>query len=169
MAGPVVGQLLAQKVEAVKVNLPENGVFNVAWRKTGASEDQSLSAVASMVVLPYTILDGKFVLALDKNYMTLLSSLLESKLAELGLSMDQMTAMLTDLGGYYGVALNVKEEGNTTTFYADKTLLSPVLTIITPILSEKVPENLKPIIEQILPALSNAETLDLGLTFQKAE
>ena len=169
MAGPVVGQLLAQKVEAVKVNLPENGVFNVAWRKTGASEDQSLSTVASMVVLPYTILDGKFVLALDKNYMTLLSSLLESKLAELGLSMDQMTAMLTDLGGYYGVALNVKEEGNTTTFYADKTLLSPVLTIITPILSEKVPENLKPIIEQILPALSNAETLDLGLTFQKAE
>lgn len=169
MAGPVVGQLLAQKVEAVKVNLPENGVFNVAWRKTGTSEDQSLSAVASMVVLPYTILDGKFVLALDKNYMTLLSSLLESKLAEVGLSMDQMTAMLTDLGGYYGVALNVKEEGNTATFYADKTLISPVLTILTPILSEKLPENLKPIMEQILPALSNAQTLDLGLTFQKAE
>ena len=164
-----LGQKLAGKVEAVKVNLPENGIFNVAWRKTGEASDQDLSAVASMVVLPYTILDGKFVLALDKNYMTLLSSLLEGKLAELGLSMDQMTAMLTDLGGYYGVALNVKEEGNTTTFYADKTLLSPVLTIITPILSEKVPENLKPIIEQILPALSNAETLDLGLTFQKAE
>ena len=165
----LLGLKLAGKVEAVKVNLPENGIFNVAWRKTGEASDQDLSAVAAMVVLPYTILDGKFVLALDKNYMTLLSSLLESKLAELGLSMDQMTAMLTDLGGYYGVALNVKEEGNTTTFYADKTLLSPVLTIITPILSEKVPENLKPIIEQILPALSNAETLDLGLTFQKAE
>ena len=169
MAGPVVGQLLAQKVEAVKVNLPENGVFNVAWRKTGASEDQSLSAVASMVVLPYTILDGKFVLALDKNYMTLLSSLLESKLAELGLSMDQMTAMLTDLGGYYGVALNVKEEGNTTTFYADKSMTSVLLPILIPIFAPSMSETEQALIDQILPLLPTAEQVDLGLTFQKAE
>lgn len=169
MAAPVLGQLLAQKVEAVKVNLPENGMFNVSWRKTGASEDESLSAVASMVVLPYTIVDGKFVLALDKNYMSLLTSLLESKLTEMGLSMEQLTAMLTDLGGYYGVALNTKEENGTMTFYADKNLISPLLTVITPILSNSIPENLKPIIEQILPALSTAETMDLGLTFQKAE
>lgn len=164
-----LGQKLAEKVEAVKVNLPENGIFNVAWRKTGEASDQDLSAVASMVVLPYTIQDGKFVLALDKNYMDLLSTLLESKLAALGLSMDQLTAMLTDMGGYYGVALNVKEEGNTMTFYADKTLVSPLLTILSPILGDKVPESFKPLFEQILPVLPNAETLDLGLTFQKAE
>lgn len=164
-----LGQKLAGKVEAVKVNLPENGIFNVAWRKTGEASDQDLSAVASMVVLPYTILDGKFVLALDKNYMTLLSSLLESKLAELGLSMDQMTAMLTDLGGYYGVALNVKEEGNTTTFYADKSMTSVLLPILIPIFAPSMSETEQALIDQILPLLPTAEQVDLGLTFQKAE
>ena len=164
-----LGQKLAGKVEAVKVNLPENGIFNVAWRKTGEASDQDLSAVASMVVLPYTILDGKFVLALDKNYMTLLSSLLEGKLAELGLSMDQMTAMLTDLGGYYGVALNVKEEGNTTTFYADKSMTSVLLPILIPIFAPSMSETEQALIDQILPLLPTAEQADLGLTFQKAE
>ena len=164
-----LGQKLAGKVEAVKVNLPENGIFNVAWRKTGEASDQDLSAVASMVVLPYTILDGKFVLALDKNYMTLLSSLLEGKLAELGLSMDQMTAMLTDLGGYYGVALNVKEEGNTTTFYADKSMTSVLLPILIPIFAPSMSETEQALIDQILPLLPTAEQVDLGLTFQKAE
>lgn len=162
-----LGQKLAGKVEAVKVNLPENGIFNVAWRKTGEASDQDLSAVASMVVLPYTILDGKFVLALDKNYMTLLSSLLEGKLAELGLSMDQLTAMLTDLGGYYGVALNVLEANNTTTFYADKSMTSVLLPILIPFFAPSETE--QALIDQILPLLPTAEQVDLGLTFQKAE
>lgn len=163
---PLLGQKLAEKVEAVKVNLPENGIFNVAWRKTGESSDQDLSAVASMVVLPYTIQDDKFVLALDKNYMTLLSSLLESKLAEIGLSMEQLTPMLTDLGGYYGVALNTKEENDTMTFYADKSLTSTLLPIIIPLFGLDLDEDT---LNNILPLLPSAETLDFGLTFQSAE
>lgn len=165
----LLGLKLAGKVEAVKVNLPENGIFNVAWRKTGEASDQDLSAVAAMVVLPYTILDGKFVLALDKNYMDLLSTLLGSKLAELGLSMDQMTAMLTDLGGYYGVALNVLEANNTTTFYADKSMTSVLLPILIPIFAPSMSETEQALIDQILPLLPTAEQADLGLTFQKAE
>lgn len=163
---PLLGQKLAEKVEAVKVNLPENGIFNVAWRKTGESSDQNLSAIASMVVLPYTIQDDKFVLALDKNYMTLLSSLLESKLAEIGLSMEQLTPMLTDLGGYYGVALNTKEENDTMTFYADKSLTSTLLPIIIPLFGLDLDEDT---LNNILPLLPSAETLDFGLTFQSAE
>lgn len=163
---PLLGQKLAEKVEAVKVNLPENGIFNVAWRKTGESSDQDLSAIASMVVLPYTIQDDKFVLALDKNYMTLLSSLLESKLAEIGLSMEQLTPMLTDLGGYYGVALNTKEENDTMTFYADKSLTSTLLPIIIPLFGLDLDEDT---LNNILPLLPSAETLDFGLTFQSAE
>lgn len=165
----MLGSALAEEVEAVKVSLPESGVFNVAWRKTGASEDQSLSAVASMVVMPYLIQDGKFILALDKNYMTLLSSLLEGKLAEMGLSMDDLTKLLVDLGGYYGVALNTTEVNGNTAFYADKSLIVPLLDILAPIIASSAPEEYQPIIEQFLPLLANATSVDLGLTFQKAE
>lgn len=164
---PMLGSALAEEVEAVKVSLPESGVFNVAWRKTGASEDQSLSAVAPMVVMPYLILDGKFILALDKKYMTLLSSVLEGKLAEMGLSMDDLTSLLVDLGGYYGVALNTTEVDGNTAFYADKSLIVPLLNILAPVLSNISDDYQQ--IEQFLPLLANATSVDLGLTFQKAE
>ena len=70
---------------------------------------------------------------------------------------------------YYGVALNTTEVNGNTAFYADKSLIVPLLDILAPIIASSAPEEYQPIIEQFLPLLANATSVDLGLTFQKAE
>ena len=118
------------KVSAVNVNLPEDGIFDVSWRPIGASEDKGIGEITKMASIQYCVVDGKFMVAVDKNYVTVLTTLLQQaagdKLEAAGISIDEIMKLLVDLGGYYGLPLNMKVDGSEATFYADKDLIVPV-------------------------------------------
>ncbi len=109
--------------------------------------------------------------AVDKNYVTVLTTLLQQaagdKLEAAGISIDEIMKLLVDLGGYYALPLNMKEDGSEATFYADKDLIVPVLTLIAPILKPMVPENYQQMVDMVLQLLPNAKTLEFGLSFTK--
>lgn len=93
--------------------------------------------------------------------MTVLTTLLQQaagdKLEAAGISIDEIMKLLVDLGGYYGLPLNMKVDGSEATFYADKDLIVPVLTMIAPILKPMVPENYQQMVDMVLQLLPNAK------------
>lgn len=171
MIKPAIGNLIWGKVSVVNVNLPEDGIFDVSWRPIGASEDKGIGEITKMASIQYCVVDGKFMVAVDKNYVTVLTTLLQQaagdKLEAAGISIDEIMKLLVDLGGYYGLPLNMKVDGSEATFYADKDLIVPVLTMIAPILKPMVPENYQQMVDMVLQLLPNAKTLEFGLNFTK--
>ena len=171
MIKPVISNLIWGKVSVVNVNLPEDGIFDVSWRPIGASEDKGIGEITKMASIQYCVVDGKFMVAVDKNYVTVLTTLLQQaagdKLEAAGISIDEIMKLLVDLGGYYGLPLNMKVDGSEATFYADKDLIVPVLTMIAPILKPMVPENYQQMVDMVLQLLPNAKTLEFGLNFTK--
>ena len=190
MIKPAISNLIWGKVSAVNVNLPEDGIFDVSWRPIGASEDKGIGEITKMASIQYCVVDGKFMVAVDKNYVTVLTTLLQQaagdKLEAAGISIDEIMKLLVDLGGYYGKIytpqrpvfrqgrngnlkdpLNMKVDGSEATFYADKDLIVPVLTMIAPILKPMVPENYQQMVDMVLQLLPNAKTLEFGLNFTK--
>lgn len=171
MIKPAISNLIWGKVSAVNVNLPEDGIFDVSWRPIGASEDKGIGEITKMASIQYCVVDGKFMVAVDKNYVTVLTTLLQQaagdKLEAAGISIDEIMKLLVDLGGYYGLPLNMKVDGSEATFYADKDLIVPVLTMIAPILKPMVPENYQQMVDMVLQLLPNAKTLEFGLNFTK--
>ena len=106
--------------------------------KGGVAEDKGIGEITKMASIQYCVVDGKFMVTVDKNYVTVLTTLLQQaagdKLEAAGISIDEIMKLLVDLGGYYGLPLNMKVDGSEATFYADKDLIVPVLTMIAPIL-----------------------------------
>ena len=88
-------------------------------------------------------------------------------MAELGIDFQQILALFTDLGGYYGLALNMEVTDNQVLFTADKSLLLPVINALYPLISQKVPEAYQPLANQLMQMLPNAQALNLGLRFVK--
>lgn len=165
---PRLGALIAQKVESVTPLLGVDGIFSVGWRKVGATEESGLPEnIASAMNFQYCVIDGKLLLAIDKNYVELAAAFLGDKLAGYGLKVEDLTKLLVDLGGYYAVPLEMKVEGNEATFYADKSLIVPVAQVIAPIVTPMLPANIQQILPALLNLLPNAQTLDFGLVFTK--
>ena len=162
-----ISGLIWGKVSAVNVNLPEDGIFDVSWRPIGASEDKGIGEITKIASIQYCVVDGKFMVAVDKNYVTLLTTLLGDTLKEYNVSVEDLMTLLVDLGGYYGLPLSMDQDGNEVAFYADKDLIVPVLTLIAPILKPMVPENYQPMVDMVLQLLPNAQTLEFGLNFTK--
>ena len=88
-------------------------------------------------------------------------------MAELGIDFTQLMALFTDLGGYYGLALNMEVTDNQVLFTADKSLLLPVISALSPLIAQLVPEAYQPLVSQLMQVLPNAQTLNLGLRFVK--
>ncbi|MGM9758693.1 MAG: hypothetical protein ACI30I_01085 [Parabacteroides sp.] len=167
MAGPLVGGLIASKVEYVKSSLTENGVMGVAWKSRASDQPVDLSAFTEALSLQYCTKEGRLLIAIDKAYTDLLT-LAESKLAEFGLSAEMITSMMVDLGGYYALPLSYQMEGDRTcTFYLTKDLLVPTMQVALPLLMSMIPEAYQGLVSSLLPALQNAQTLDFGLVFDK--
>lgn len=165
---PRLGTLIAEKVESVTPVLGTDGIFSVTWRKVGASEDSGLPEnIATAISFQYCVIDGQLLLAIDKNYIELASVFLGDKLAEYGLKVEDLTKLLLDLGGYYAVPLEMKTEGNETTFYATKALIVPVMQVAAPILTPMLPENIQQLVPTLLNLLPGAQALDFGLVFTK--
>lgn len=165
---PSLGALIAGKVEAVTPVLASDGIFSVTWRKVGASEDSGLPEnIAAAISFQYCVLDGKVLLAIDKNYVELAGAFLGDQLAKYGLKVEDITKLLVDLGGYYAVPLEMKTEGNEATFYVNKALVVPVATVAAPIVTPLLPENIQPLVPTLVKLLPTAEALDFGLVFTK--
>lgn len=166
MAGPMVGQLIAKKVEAVTAVLGEDGLFGASWKSVGASEATDISSYTNALSIQYCLVDGQLMIAVDKAYVELLQ-LLSGQLAEYGLTVESITALLTDLGGYYALPLHFKTEGNEATFYLSKEIILPLVELATPILTPLIPENYQDLVTTLLALLPTAEALDFGLVFLK--
>lgn len=165
---PSLGGLIAGKVESVTPVLSNDGIFSVTWRKAGASEDSGLPEnIAAAISFQYCVLDGKVLLAIDKNYVELAAAFLGDTLAKYGLTMEDLTKLMVDLGGYYALPIDLKTEGEEATFYVTKSLIVPVAEVAAPIVTPLLPANIQQILPSLLNLLPNAETLDFGLVFTK--
>lgn len=164
---PMISGLIWEKVSDVTVYLPKNGIFGVSWRKQGESEDTNLGAVMSMFGIQYCVVDGKFILAIDKNYIDTVIGLAGPKLQEMGIPVEEIMKMLVDLGGYYGLPLSMKQDGNEATMYVDKSMVVPILTMAAPIIKPMVPTDYQLFVDLALQLLPSAKSLDFGLVLTK--
>ena len=166
MAGPLVGGLIAQKVEYVYSDLQANGVMGVAWKSRASDQPVDLSMFTNALSLQYCVRDGQLLIAIDKAYTDLLA-LADSKLSEFGLSAEMLTSSLIDLGGYYALPMGYQMNNGDATFYLTKEVLVPTMQMAMPLLMNKIPEAYQGLVSGLLPALQNAESLDFGLVFEK--
>lgn len=168
---PAISNLIWGKVSAVHVQLPEDGIFSVSWRSIGASEDKGIGELSKMASIQYAVIGGRFMVAVDKNYVTALVSFLRQaagdKLEAAGISLDEIMKLLVDVGGYYALPLHLRMDGSEATFYADKEMIVPMLTLMMPFLKPMVPENYQQMVDLLLQLLPNAQALELGLVFTK--
>ncbi|MGM9797607.1 MAG: DUF4925 domain-containing protein [Parabacteroides sp.] len=171
MVGPLLGNLIAQKVSTVTLTLTESGIFGVAWQRIDATEPVNINPYTQMFSVQYCVKEGVYYLCIDKNYVAVLGQVLAQfagdKMAELGIDFEQIVALFTDLGGYYGLALNMEVTNNQALFTADKSLLLPVINALYPLIAQQVPEAYKPLVAQLMQVLPNAKTLNLGLRFTR--
>ena len=166
MAGPVIGQLLLKKVASVQVVLGENGLLGASWKSAESGKETDISVYTKALSIQYCVVDGKLMIAVDKAYVELLK-LLNDKLVQYGLSVDAITSLLPDLGGYYAVPLDVLESGSDMVFYLSKSLIVPAVQLLSPILVPSIPEEYKELVTNVLAVLPNAKRLDVGLVFEK--
>lgn len=167
LAGPMIGQLIGQKVESVTVDLSKEGIFGVAWKPVGADAPVDLlSVVGKALSIQYCVIDGKLMIAIDKAYISLLS-IFDEKLAQYNLKIEDITKLMVDLGGYYALPIDMKLEGNDATFYLTKATIVPVVQMIAPIITPMVPEEYKNLVTSLLQLLPTAQSLDFGLVFTK--
>lgn len=164
LAAPLIGQKIAEKVESVTVVLGTNGIFSASWKPAGAAEEIHIAEYTNALSIQYCVIDGRVMIAVDKAYISLLS-LLSGKLAQYGISLDDITALMVDLGGYYALPVDMKNEGDRATFYLTKATLVPAVNLVAPIVTPLLPENYQQYVPTILQLLPNVQTLDFGLIF----
>lgn len=166
MAAPMVGPMITKKVELVTAVLDENGIFGAAWKSVGTDKETDISTYTNALSIQYCIVDGKLMIAVDKAYIELLQ-LLSEQLAKYGLTVESITGLLTDLGGYYAIPVDMTLTENEATFYLSKSFLLPVIELATPIITPMIPEKLQETVSSLLALLPTAQFLDFGLVFEK--
>ncbi len=163
--GGIVGQLMAQKVSGVNVNLSTAGTFEFNWTKVGESSPAQMpvALIAALAVIQpkYVVIGNDLLITFDKNVLSLIPE------GVIPFDIQKLVPLLTDLGGYYGIPLHIKQEGNASTFYVSKDMIIPMLEILTPIITPMIPEELLPMVNGLIQALPSASVVDLGLGFKK--
>lgn len=167
VAGPVIGQLLAKKVDAVHVDFRENGTLGISWKKVGEAQMTDINKYLEIVNLQYCLMGENLFLAIDKTFIEVVVNLGKEVLAKQGIDVEELRKLLVDLGGYYGLPLHVSQKDEIATFYADKKLLLPVISLAMPFIESKIPAGFENTIQAILTLLPTAEKLELGLSFEK--
>ena len=167
MASPVVGQLLAKKVDAVHVDFRANGTVGISWKKVGEEQMTDINKYLEIVNLQYCLIDGACFLVIDKNFIDIATSLGKEFLAENGIQVEELMKLFVDSGGYYGLPLQASLANGTATFYADKAFILPVISMVMPLISSRIPAGFEDTIKAILALLPTSEKLELGLVFEK--
>ncbi len=166
----LVGHKLAAKVSEVAVSLKEDGTFDVNWTKVGETTPTGMpAAIAAMVKIQYVVTDGQLKLALDKNLLEnpLLGGMIAQVLSTYGVTLEQLIAMLEDLGGYYAFPIKYTITDDTILFYVDKAFIQGAMTAFGPILTPLIPAEYAPMVQGIMALLPTAEKAEVGLRFTK--
>lgn len=168
MGAPVVGQLMAKSLDELKVSLSESGIIGLSWKKVGESEAHDLTSLAKILSLQYCVINHKLMIAVDKNYMSMLTALGGDLLAKYGIKMDELMALLVDLGGYYAIPLSFGVNGgNEVLIFADKQLVLPLVNMAMPIVAPMIPSGFEETVKAIMALLPTSERVDLGLIMEK--
>lgn len=159
---PIIGQLLAQKVESVTVNYGEDGKLGISFKTTEAGGNaESIMAIINMLDLRYYVqtTDGKsqLYLAINKTFLEMGGQMMGEEM------LAAIKSLMVEAGNYYALPLNMAIDGNSAQFYVSKDFLVKVLPIVTPL----VPADLAAYISMLEGLITGATTFDLGLGFSK--
>ncbi|MDR1357148.1 MAG: DUF4925 domain-containing protein [Tannerellaceae bacterium] len=190
MVGPMIGGMLAQKVSDVTVVLSPDGLFDVNWTVTGASEATGMpDFVKSLVAIQYFEEDYKLYLAIDKSAVPLLAAIPVPE----GIDIEALIgALAVDKGGFIAIPVNFASDAWMDSasasasplavtradspypdirFYVGKETLLPLLPVLMPLLSgglpEGIPEYLLPLLQGLPEMVGGAEQFNVGLGFNK--
>jgi hypothetical protein len=177
MLGPLLGDMLAQKVTDVTVTLGPDGLFDVNWTETGKSEPTGMpEGVKSLVAIQYFVTGDKLYLALDKSVVPLLAAILPE-----GVDLDTlMGALAKDMGGFIAIPVDVLYPTvldssiallPNVVFTVGKEMLAPILPVLMPALTagmtEGLPAYLLPLLQGLPDMVSGAEYFNVGLSFMR--
>lgn len=159
---PIIGQLLAQKVESVTVNYGEDGKLGISFKTTAAGGNaESIMAIINMLDLRYYVqtTDGKsqLYLAINKAFLEMGGQMMGEEM------LAAIKSLMVETGNYYALPLNMAIDGNSAQFYVSKDFLLKVLPIVTPL----VPGDFAGYISMLEGMITGATTFDFGLGFSK--
>lgn len=168
MATSFLGQLIAQQVESVSVELGEEGTFSFSFKKVGSSEATVMppANLAEMIKSYLTWFEKEDVLylAVHKDALTILGSL---NILPEGMELESIVNILSLEGDYYTIPINTIKEDNLVTVFLGKVMLTKVWTMAKPLI-EKIPdENLQSIVNVVGGVMETAQDIKVGLVFKK--
>lgn len=168
MAAPVLGQLIAQQVESVSVNLGEDGIFSFSFKKVGSSETTVMppANLAAMInsYLTWFEKDDVLYLAVHKDALTILGGL---DILPEGMELESIVNILSLDGDFYTIPVNTIKEDNLVTVFLGKAMLTKVWALAKPLI-EKIPdENLQSIVNVVGGVMDTAQDIKVGLVFKK--
>ncbi|WP_159063592.1 hypothetical protein [Parabacteroides bouchesdurhonensis] len=163
--GPLLGQLLAQKVEKVSASFGENGQLVIGYKMPGANTVELPPAEVSdalVNLLTWYEKDGTLYLALRKDVVGLLSELLPL-LA--GIDITPYLSLLELSGSYYVVPLQATVEGNSARLYVTKDFVQKVWPVVKTLIPEdNTFATFIPIIDGVI---TSAQSVEVGLGFTR--
>lgn len=167
MGGPILGQLIAKKVKSVAVTYGEDGKLGIDFETIAADDANAQLAKTILTVLDLryyvktTDGNSQLYLAVDKSLLGLLKGIIKDEQTLAALT--ELTKLLADGGGYYGIPLNSKIENDYVQFYVSKDFIQQLLPVITPL----IPAEMMQLLSGILPLIQTATVFDFGLGFTK--
>lgn len=166
MAKSMLGQIIAKKVKSVDVTFGEDGKLGIDFETIEANATAELvKTILPVLDLRYYVktTDGnsQLYLAVNKALLNSLDGIINDKQALAALT--ELTKLLADGGGYYGIPLNSKIDNDYVQLYVSKDFIQQLLPVITPLIPAEMMQQLS----VILPVIQNATELDFGLGFTK--
>ena len=168
MATSFLGQLIAQQVESVSVNLGEDGIFSFSFKKVGSSETTVMppANLAAMInsYLTWFEKDDVLYLAVHKDALTILGGL---DILPEGMELESIVNILSLDGDFYTIPVNTIKEDNLVTVFLGKAMITKVWALAKPLI-EKIPdENLQSIVNVVGGVMDTAQDIKVGLVFKK--
>lgn len=161
--GPVVGQLLAQKVEKVSVLFGENGQLVVGYKMPGSDAiDLPPAEIAPVLVnlLTWYEKDGIVYIAARKDIVDIIVALIP-KLSEIDIT--PYLSLLELNGSFYVLPIHATIEANNARLYVTKDFVQKVWPLIkTLIPADSQYAFLLPIVDS---AINSAQSIEIGLGF----
>lgn len=168
MATSFLGQLIAQQVESVSVELGEEGTFSFSFKKVGASEETVMppAKLQEMIksYLTWYEKENVLYLAVHKDALTILSGL---NILPENIDLETILGLLTVEGDYYTIPLQVKEEDGLTTIYLNKDILVKAWEVAKPLVGNIQDETIQSILAMVDQVMASAKEIEVGLVFKK--
>ncbi|MCD7962025.1 MAG: hypothetical protein LUF90_00345 [Rikenellaceae bacterium] len=163
MISMVINPMITKEVQDVVIDFTKNGSVEIEWTDIEGVESNIYKAIAvlipggfldetvirSLVNIEYFIdeQNGTVTLAIDKSILNLLDQF-GDLLGDFDIA--SIIALMDDLGGYYGLSLDVEIDGNDVKFIANTELVAKILPIVSMLIADvDIPEEYEFIIEYL--------------------